>query len=51
MTCTICGQTTDETHGHWCIVKGCDQWIGDCCADGIAMCERHFAQAQKEAGV
>jgi hypothetical protein len=23
-------------------VPGCDQWIGDCCADVIAMCDKHF---------
>ncbi len=49
MTCTLCGRETEG--GHWCIVKGCDQWIGDCCADGCAMCDEHFQQTRKAAGV
>jgi hypothetical protein len=49
MTCTLCGRETDK--GHWCILSGCDQWIGDCCADGCAMCDKHFEQTRKAAGV
>ena len=51
MTCTICGRHTEEDQGDWCAVIGCDQWIGDCCSDGIAMCERHFHEAMRKAGV